>query len=143
MRIKRDANEWVTRSCTALLCKKYLGTFRKADVIVPVPLHVTRLLRRGFNQADIIAKYMSKATGISVNDNILKRIRNTKSQQNKNTEERKENVHNAFAVTSDITGLKILLVDDVITTGATISECSKVLKEHGASCVYCATIAST
>jgi ComF family protein len=143
MRIKRDADESVAKACVELLCEKYSGAFGSADVIVPVPLHVTRLLKRGFNQTDIIAKHISKITGVAVNSNILRRKKRTESQHGKNIEERMENVSCAFEVISEISGIRILIVDDVITTGATLSECARILKEHGASCVYCATIAST
>jgi ComF family protein len=143
MRIKKEADESVARACVELLCSKYLNTFKNVDVIVPVPLHIARLLYRGFNQSEIIAKHISKVTEIPSNNDIIKRIKKTKSQQNKGIEERRENVRGAFDVVSDVSGLSVLLVDDVMTTGATLSECSKTLKEHGASQVCCATIAGT
>lgn len=103
-----------------------------ADCIAPVPLYPVRRITRGFNQSDMIAVNLSRITGAPVK-NILQRVRNTKQQSLLPKDQRTKNVKNAFRVRGGgAEGKKIVLVDDVVTTGATIIECSKTLKEAGA-----------
>jgi len=101
------------------------------DVIVPVPLHKKRMDERGFNQAEILAREISRATKISIEKNILKRTKNTPSQRNFDRKGRFENVKGAF-FSKSVAGKKVILVDDVFTTGATISSCEKALRGKGA-----------
>jgi len=117
--------------------------FLKSDFLIPVPLHKSRYRERGFNQSDIVAEGISKITGLSVLKNVLKRKKNTKDQTNLSREQREENVRGAFVVTEPerINGKKIILVDDVITTGATLSECAWMLKQAGAEKILGMTIA--
>ncbi len=107
-----------------------------ADVIVPVPLYRFRLLNRRFNQAAILAKTLSQLTSITHHPLVLRRTRPTKRQVGLTTAQRKENVRGAFSVPDRkralIEGRNILLIDDVITTGATINACAKTLKKAGA-----------
>lgn len=111
--------------------------------LIPVPLHKSRYRERGFNQSEIIAEEISNVTGLSVLKNALKRQKNTKDQTNLSPEQREENVRGAFVVTQPemINGKKIILVDDVITTGATLSECARMLKQAGAERILGMTIA--
>lgn len=113
------------------------------SLIVPIPLHHLKKAERGFNQSYYIAKGISKVTNIPVKVRIIKRGRFTQSQTTKTLKEREENVEGAFKVrkTENVKGKNILLVDDVMTTGATINECGKVLLETGANCIYAATVA--
>jgi len=109
---------------------------RQADTIVPVPLHWWKQLRRGYNQAALLARIISQETGI-IRQNKLKRVKNTRSQTRMNEHERQENVLKAFTVSANgIKNKKVILVDDVLTTGATMNECARVLKERGATEVY-------
>ncbi|MCD6423486.1 MAG: ComF family protein [Elusimicrobia bacterium] len=101
------------------------------DVIVPVPLHKKRMDERGFNQAEILAREISRATKIPMKKHILKRTKNTPSQRDFDKKGRFENVKNAF-FSKSVNGKKVILVDDVFTTGATISSCEKTLREKGA-----------
>lgn len=107
----------------------------RIDVIVPVPLHPRRLRERRFNQSEVLATYVAKG----LNKNIVKdkviRIRYTTPQIELKREERLKNVRGAFRVKEccSFEGKNILLVDDVFTTGATLSECAKALKESGAN----------
>ncbi|MBI5234328.1 MAG: ComF family protein [Deltaproteobacteria bacterium] len=112
------------------------------DLIVPVPLHKKRLRQRGFNQSLILARALSKSTGIEVDYKCLKRIRHTLPQVELKEDERLVNVKGAFKVMdiSRIKGKRMLLVDDVYTTGATVRECSSALKKAGAI-VHVLTIA--
>jgi ComF family protein len=113
------------------------------DCIIPVPLHSTRKRERGFNQSEILAQELSDLIHIPVLKKILKRTRNTKDQTKLTPEERIENVKGAFALKDPekIEGKRIILVDDVITTGATLGECARVLSKAGADKIMGATIA--
>ncbi len=112
------------------------------DIIVPVPLHATRLRERGFNQASLLAALLSARTSISSKP-VLERIRYTTTQTALDRSERMENLHNAFRLrkNADVRGLRVLLIDDVLTTGSTLSECARVLKRAGALSVHAATAA--
>lgn len=115
----------------------------KFDLIIPIPLHQLKKAERGYNQAYYIAKGVGKIFKVKVSDRIVKRIKYTESQTTMNLNEREENISGAFKVkwNTQVRGKNILLLDDVITTGATISECGKILLEAGASKVYAASIA--
>jgi competence protein ComFC len=112
------------------------------DVIVPVPLHPARQRERGFNQARLLAELLSADTSIPCKP-LLKRIRYTTTQTALDRSERMENLHNAFRLRKnmDVRGLQVLLIDDVLTTGSTLSECARVLKRAGAKSVHAATAA--
>jgi ComF family protein len=113
-----------------------------ADVIVPVPLHVRRLAERGYNQAALLAQYLGSALGIPVYCDCLRRSRYTESQTRLNAQERSRNVDGAFACTrSGIRGARVLLVDDVCTTGATLGACGRALEQGGARSVWALTVA--
>lgn len=115
---------------------------RQMDAIVPVPLHPTRQRERGFNQAALIAEALRAQTAIPIKP-VLERIRYTTTQTALDRSERMENLHNAFRLrkNADVRGLRVLLIDDVLTTGSTLSECARVLKAAGALSVYAATAA--
>jgi len=123
----------------AILAERVLEKHNKlinnisADLIVPIPLHSYRLKSRGFNQAEILADNISKRTGIEVNNSSLQKIRNTKDQKLLDHNKRIENIKDAYKVFgNELSGKKIILVDDVITTGATLRETRKeILKAEG------------
>ncbi|MDL2330480.1 ComF family protein [Odoribacter sp. OttesenSCG-928-A06] len=101
------------------------------DAVVPVPLHWAKEKKRGFNQSAQIARGIASVLQVEVLENVLQRIQNTPSQTGKNPEERLRNVENVFELkqVSEIRHKHLLLVDDVITTGATIHSCMKVLSQ--------------
>jgi ComF family protein len=112
--------------------------------IIPVPLHKARKRERGFNQSEILAETLAKELNLLLQKEILFRIRNTKDQTKLSEEERKRNVAGAFEVRDTgriLAGKKVILVDDVITTGATLNECAKVLKQAGVKEILAVTIA--
>lgn len=113
------------------------------NVIIPVPLHIDRLRERGFNQSLLLARAVGKRHGVPVAPFLLKRTRSTEPQVNLSGKERKINVKGAFEVQGNVRGRSILLIDDVYTTGATVSECSKVLRKSGAKEVCVLTLART
>lgn len=110
----------------------------KIDLVIPVPLHHLKKAERGYNQSYYISKGFSKVLGIKKEENLLKRKRYTESQTLKNISDRELNVKNAFSVTNKkkIKGKNILVIDDVITTGATVSECARQLLNASAKKVY-------
>jgi ComF family protein len=114
-----------------------------ADLIVPVPLHYFRLIRRGFNQSFWLAAALSRASGVPMSVDALKRVRATPIQGGLSAEGRRRNVRGAFRIRRSrlVAGKKILLVDDVLTTGATAEACTRVLRRAGASCVDVITLA--
>ncbi len=113
------------------------------DYIVPIPLHHLKKAERGFNQSTYIAKGMKKILHIPVKPGVVKRVRYTQSQTGFDLKQRRENISKAFIAKHKnlIEQKTFLLVDDVITTGATISECGKVLLDAGAKKVYACSVA--
>lgn len=110
-------------------------------VIVPVPLHVLRKARRGFNQSEKLAAALSRRLGVPTR-NALKRVRNTASQARFKEAERRKNVLGAFRAEGRLDGERILLVDDVRSTGSTVLACAKALTEAGADAVAVVTVAT-
>ncbi len=108
------------------------------DLIVPVPLHSLKKAERGYNQSLYIAKGISSVNNLPVFSKVLERIRFTKSQTTMNMEERQKNISGAFRCkkVKQISGRRIILVDDVITTGATTNEAASALLEAGAEKVF-------
>ncbi|NOX88229.1 MAG: ComF family protein [Calditrichaeota bacterium] len=112
------------------------------DLVTAVPLNPVRLKERGYNQSALIAEHLSEITRIPFDDTILQRIRNTQTQTKLSRAERQQNVKEAFIVTGKVKGKRILLIDDVITTGSTLNECAHVLKAAGSDRITIAAIAT-
>lgn len=109
-----------------------------ADVIIPVPIHERKMIKRGYNQAELIAKELGKNLGIKVDGNYLKRVVNTRPQKEMSRSERKKNMEKAFKISNSVVKYrKIILVDDIYTTGSTVDACAKVLLAAGACEVNC------
>ena len=117
----------------------------QADLIIPVPLHRFRLLKRKYNQSALLAKHIAKHSQKTCAPDGLKRIRSTPTQGKLSPTERKKNVANAFRINPRLAvkDKTVLLIDDVLTTGATANECSRILIEAGAKQVLLLTFAST
>lgn len=115
----------------------------KIDIIIPIPLHQLKKAERGYNQSFYIAKGLGRKLNTPVRQNIVKRKKFTQSQTTMNIKEREENIRDAFMIKNAniIMGKNILLIDDVITTGATISECGRILLDAGANRVYATSTA--
>jgi ComF family protein len=113
------------------------------DWLVPVPLHPLKRRERDFNQAENLARRLGEAAGIPLNVGLVERVENTPSQTHLTREERAANVRNAFALKTGVVlqGEKIVLVDDVMTTGATVNACARVLRKAGAGAVCVWTVA--
>ena len=129
--------EWLYRAAAPLLTD--------ADLVVPVPLHRWRLLARRFNQAAVLAGLMARRAGVPAAPDLLLRTRRTPPQTRLSGPERRRNVRGAFQVRRAripmVAGRRILLVDDVLTTGATASACARALRKAGAARVDVATLA--
>ena len=113
------------------------------DIIVPIPLHYTRLIKRRYNQSALIAKELSKLTNIETDYTSVVRHKRTKPQARFSGSARYKNVHNAFSVKKpvNIEGKRVLLLDDVMTTSSTLKECAKAILNAGALSVDTLTIA--
>lgn len=112
-------------------------------MVIPVPLHWFRENKRGFNQAKLIGQILSKKLGLAYCDG-LKRVRYTKSQVKLKKKDRRQNIRNAFSLSTnyDLSTMNyVLLIDDVWTTGSTLRECCFVLKKHGVKSVWALTLA--
>lgn len=123
----------------------YLGDFIASvgpEAFVPVPLHRRRRARRGYNQARLLAEAVGRRTGIPVYGDLLVRVRDTVPQKKLNPSERQNNLKRAFNMRrNDVKLNRILVFDDIYTTGATIDEAARVLKEAGAERIYFITLA--
>ena len=111
------------------------GFFDDIDAIVPLPLSKRKMRQRGYNQCDYIAKGLSRATGIPVIKNAVKRLKSNETQTHKSRDERWQNVEGIFALSDAalLEGKHILLIDDILTTGATLASCAKSIQE-GCQC---------
>lgn len=120
------------------------------DCLVPVPVHESRLRERGYNQAELLADYVGRETGIPVRADILYRKKQTAAMKNLTPEERRVNLQEAFAVRTEAFSAKnrgkpgrVMLVDDIYTTGATAEACTNILWQYGIeTCLICACIGS-
>ncbi|OGC34425.1 hypothetical protein A2311_00090 [candidate division WOR-1 bacterium RIFOXYB2_FULL_48_7] len=117
-------------------------SMKEIDCLAPVPLHPRRLRQRGFNQVELLAEVVSKYFEVPI-IKTLQRVKNTHPQFDLPKEQRKENIKNAFRVRHDqaVANKRVLLLDDIYTTGATIGESGRVLLEAGAKNVAVATLA--
>jgi len=112
------------------------------DLVTAVPLNTVRYRERGYNQSALIAKSVANLLSVPFKEDILERTKNTISQTSLKREARKLNVQDAFRIKKSMEGKRILLVDDVITTGSTLNECAKVLKKDNAGLVDIAAVAT-
>jgi len=114
------------------------------DAIIPVPLFKSKQRKRGYNQSEVIARGIKKVTGMSIMDDVLIRTKNVSTQTKKGKVERWQNVDALYEVVQQekIEGKRVLLLDDVITTGATIGTAAEVLAESGVGEIYLGCIAS-
>jgi len=129
-----------------VLAQKYkveLADRPSPHLLLPVPLHKKKLKLRGFNQATEIAQMIGDVCHIQTNTKICNRIKNTPDQKSLNANERKRNVDQAFTINRELDGYRIAIVDDVITTGTTVSALAKLLRSRGAVSVEVIALART
>lgn len=121
------------------------GRFHPLDLMVPLPLFTLREKRRGYNQAAVLCEGISSVTGLPFLNHAVSRVAATETQTHKSRQERWQNIAGSFAVTDgrEIMGKHLLLVDDVVTTGATLEACTAEILRAGASAVSILTLAYT
>lgn len=140
--LKYRNHKAVVTALANILVQAYQRYGLAADVIVPVPLHPARLRERGYNQSQLLAQAVSQELGLLVNVSSLQRTRQTKSQMTLGSSERRHNVAGAFkCLGPDLAGQKVLLLDDVCTTGSTLDSCAAALKQNGVASVWGLTLA--
>ena len=141
-KLKYHHNIGLGEALASPLIDLFLSTQWEVDLITPVPLSSSRLQERGYNQSALLARPLAQLTHIQYQPKAVTRARNTRSQVGLKARERIENVRDAFISQPDIVKNKrILLVDDVTTTGATISACAGAMVDAGACSVYGLTLA--
>ncbi|HSM57314.1 MAG TPA: phosphoribosyltransferase family protein [Candidatus Sulfomarinibacteraceae bacterium] len=138
--LKYEGMFGVTPALAALMVERWPAWVTPVDLVVPIPLHPERKRERGYNQAALLAEQLCQRLALPVDRGILRRIRHTRPQIGLDREQRKENVAGAFVALSEgVADLNILLIDDVCTTGATLSAAATALLDCGARRVsaYC------
>lgn len=122
------------------LAERLIATCNKqdweSDAVAPVPLHADRLLERGYNQAALLGERLAQTLGIRFEPGLLGRVRSTGQQARLSGSERLQNVAGAFQADPAVKDLSVLLIDDVVTTGATLSACAAALRARNAGAVY-------
>jgi ComF family protein len=135
------------QSLQSSLVTWYSDPAAACSIIIPVPLHNARLRTRRFNQAELIARRLAQQLHLPCQPHALIRTRETPSQVGLSANQRQENVRGAFAVPGNysrlLAGQSVLLVDDLMTTGATLAACARALRKGGATAVYGMTLFST
>ncbi len=138
-------NKYFGKPFAEYMANCYRKNSFSCDLVIPVPIHQKRLKERGYNQSEILAKYISQILNLPLNTASLQKIKQTKDQVDLDFKERKSNLEGAFKVfeKQQIKGKTILLVDDVFTTGSTLDACCDVLFKAGAKAVFGLTLAHT
>jgi len=144
-KLKYEQALWLAPDLARLLVATVHSEYHneRFDFVIPVPLHPMRRRERGYNQSALLAQTLAKQLNTTFLPRVLKRIRPTISQTNLTAVNRLSNVSGAFGISKSkkIANHKILLVDDVMTTGATVNACAKTLKKNGATSVHVITVA--
>jgi len=136
-----SAGEILARILAKQICRQGAAMRLANARLIPIPLHPRRYAERGYNQAAVIAAGLARRFGCQADENLLKRIKYTRQQAKLDRPERNENIKEAFAVSVRV-GIPetAVLVDDVLTTGATFAEAARVLKAAGVKCVICVAV---
>ncbi len=141
--LKFNNGRYVASSLAYFLFLEYSNLEIEADLVIPLPISEQRMKERGYNQSTLLAQSFCKLTNLPLIDNCLVRVKNTEKQSNLPLEKRKDNVKNAFKVSSrkSVKDKIIVLIDDIFTTGATVNSACKTLLQAGAKQVYILVVA--
>jgi ComF family protein len=144
-RVKFDGARTLGRCLGRWMARTLSGEIAEVDLIVPVPLHPRRVRERGYNQSELLSEALSAASGITHAPRLLTKIAPTRSQATLGRHDRRRNLRGTFALSRGAVASqkRILLVDDIFTTGCTVEECARVLRRGGARGVRVATLART
>ncbi len=139
---RREYASYLGEAMYERLKKRLMALYPKPEAIIPVPLHEKKLKERGYNQAALLGRRLGELSGIRSEEEIVARVRQTKPMKKLDLASRRKNLKKAFKIVRNDVELKtVLLVDDIYTTGSTVDETSKVLKEAGVKRVYVAALA--
>ncbi len=145
-RLKYGGESYIGRIIGEILSDSIRARGLCPDIIVPVPMYYRKERRRGYNQAELIAVSAAGNLGVLCSADVLKRVRATRPMSRLNRKERRKNLDGAFSVTEKgknmIRNRRVMLVDDVFTTGTTMDCCAEILLKSGAVCVFCASAAA-
>lgn len=141
--LKYESHFAVAEPLAELMASAWQPHWPPIDMIVPVPLHQKRQQKRGYNQSALLAEQLGHIQAIAFADDALYRVRFTTPQVGLNSQERKHNVDDAFWATEIAQNKRVLLIDDVYTTGATMTAAAAALKRAGATAVYGYALART
>jgi len=144
--LKYEGKSFLAKPLVGLLNRAYpFMDYGSYDLLVPVPLHPKRLRERGFNQALVLARAIGRREGVPCTGFVLRKTRPSAPQIHLSPEERQKNVKGSFAVAdpAKVRGKRVLLIDDVMTTGSTVNECARELSKAGAARVDVFTMART
>ncbi len=145
LKLKHGDGTYLAPGLGQLMLRVGQDILSQTDLLIPVPLHWRRLFLRQYNQATLLSNHITRQTSIPTHTDVIKRYRSTPKQGRQNRKDRAANVRNAFAVPPEIqpfiAGKRLTLVDDVFTTGATLTECARVLLNEGAKEVRALTLA--
>lgn len=135
LKFKFNAAKYLAKGFAEILFQKIIKYDINADLIIPVPISKKRYYERGYNQSELIVKYLSRLIKLEYRNDILIKVKNNNRQSELSENKRKDNVKDAYSIKNAemIKGKKIILIDDIYTTGSTVNECSKILKKVGAS----------
>lgn len=139
-RFKYESQPQMAEAFGMMMSEAWQTSALQADAFVPVPLHTSRRRERGYNQSELLANVLSRHTKVPMR-NWLRRVRHTEQQAHLGAHDRRANVKDAFHAHAAVHAKRIALVDDVLTTGATLAECALALQQAGASDVIAITLA--
>lgn len=138
---KFNHKKYLCKTFAESMIEKLESDSLKYDMIIAVPTSIKRKMQRGYNQSELIARLVAKSIKIPYVKNVIIKAKRNATQSKLGRNERIKNVKNAFKLTKDVNNKKILLIDDIYTTGATVNECSKLLKKAGAIEITVFTVA--
>ncbi|MGI5842026.1 MAG: double zinc ribbon domain-containing protein [Christensenellales bacterium] len=144
-KFKYDNAKYLFYPSASFMARVFFEKVQYADLIIPVPMHAKAKKKRGYNQAEMLALSLAEITGIKCESEVLVKEHETQKQADLDFKDRQENLKSAFKIKDKqkIKGKLVVLVDDILTSGATANECSAVLKKAGAKKVVVLTLART